>query len=123
MQDPLYLIFGLVAGIIGYIIWSFPSSTDVWLECNRKIHKISSNEDDLLCLFGILMERVDEKELELMATITRRIWLHMNFVVYGGDLVHSFQLVKSPKESVEEFYQAIHAFENNTEENNIKEKL
>lgn len=69
------------------------------------------------------MERVDEEELELMATIARRIWLRRNFVVYGGDLLHSFQLVKSAKDSVEEFYQAIHAFENNTEENSIKEKL
>jgi hypothetical protein len=75
------------------------------------------DENDLLCLFGRPMEWVDEEELELVATIARRIWLRRNFVVYGGELMHASQLVKSAKDLVEEFHQATW-----TSENNMKEK-
>lgn len=37
VQDPLCLICELVAETIGHIIWSCSSSTDVWVDCNRKI--------------------------------------------------------------------------------------
>jgi hypothetical protein len=80
------------------------------------------DENDLLCLFGRPMEWVDEEELELVATIARRIWLRRNFVVYGGDLMHASQLVKSAKDLVEEFHQATWTSENNMKEKNIKEK-
>lgn len=36
------------------------------------------------------IERVDEEDFEMVATITRRLWLCRNTVVFGGDLTYSF---------------------------------
>lgn len=42
-----------------------------------------------------------------MATVARKkIWLHRNAVVFGGDLLHPTQLVKNEEEVVEDFYAA-----------------
>jgi hypothetical protein len=59
--------------VVAIYIWNCPSSTDVWTECNKNIQKCPSTENDLLCLLGKLMERAEDEELELMATIARRI--------------------------------------------------
>lgn len=77
-------------------MWSCLLSTNVSVECNRKIHKCSSDVNDFLCLLGKLMERIDEEELELVATTTRRLWLCRNTVVFG-DLIYPSQLVRSAK--------------------------
>jgi hypothetical protein len=37
-----------------------------------------------------------------MATVARKIWLHRNAVVFGGDLLDSTQLVKNEEEVVED---------------------
>lgn len=103
--DPLYPLCGLCAETIGHITWSCPLYTDVWTKCNSKIQKISNNENDLLCLFEKLMERVDEEELELVATLTRMICFRRNFVIFGGDLIHPSQLVKIAKNLLKEFHQ------------------
>lgn len=39
MHDPLCFVRDLIAGTIGHIIWSCPSSTNVWTKCNRKSRK------------------------------------------------------------------------------------
>lgn len=44
------------------------------------------------------MVRIDKEDLELMATITVWIWLHINKVVYEGDFTHPSQLERSAKE-------------------------
>lgn len=41
-----------------------------------------------------------------MAIIARRVWLCRNIIVFGDNLTHNFQLIRSAKESVEEFHVA-----------------
>jgi hypothetical protein len=72
----------------------------------EKIQKITIEENDVLCLFQKLMGKLDEEELELVATLARRVWFCINPVVYGGAFTHPFQSVKSAKDMVEEFHQA-----------------
>jgi hypothetical protein len=38
-----------------------------------------------------------------IATIARKIWLHKNTVVFGGELIHPSQLIKSAQEAMEDF--------------------
>jgi hypothetical protein len=52
------------------------------------------------------LEKLENEEFELMATIARRIWLYRSIVVFGGDLTYPTQIIRSVKESVEEFYKA-----------------
>lgn len=50
-----------------------------------------------------------------MATVARKIWLCKNTIVFGGDLTHPAQLVRSSKEVVMEFYEAEQKVKNNVE--------
>lgn len=54
------------------------------------------------------IERVDEEDFEMVATITRRLWLCRNTVVFGGDLTHSSQLVRSAQKSMKKFQKPSH---------------
>jgi hypothetical protein len=55
------------------------------------------------------------EEFELMATVARKIWLHRNKTVFGGDLTHFTQLVRSAKKAVMKFYEAEQKAKNNVE--------
>jgi hypothetical protein len=44
-----------------------------------------------------------------------KIWLRRNTIVFGGDLTHSVQLVRSAKEAVMKFYEAEQKTKNNVE--------
>ena len=63
-------------------------------------------ESDGLCLIEKLKENFDEDDLEVAITMSRRIWLCRNLVVYGGILTSPSQLTKSFQEVVEGFHQA-----------------
>lgn len=106
VQDPLCPICGLVAETIGYIIWSCSSSTNVWVDCNRKIQNYSGGEDYFLSILEELMERLDNEDLELVAMVARRIWLQRNTMAHRGELLYHSHLVRSTKEYVEEFQKA-----------------
>jgi hypothetical protein len=55
------------------------------------------------------------EEFELMAIVARKIWLHRNTIVFGEDLTHFAQLVRSAKETVMKFYEAEQKTKNNVE--------
>jgi hypothetical protein len=41
-----------------------------------------------------LLEKLEEEEFELLATVARRNWLCINSVVYGGDSSHPASCLK-----------------------------
>jgi hypothetical protein len=47
------------------------------------------------------LEKLDDNDLELVVALARKIWFRRNFVAYGRS-----KLVKSAKDSIEEFHQA-----------------
>jgi hypothetical protein len=64
-----------VAESIDHILWSCPSTKDVWTECSPKVSKFSSEATDFINIITQMMARVDEDEMQLIATISRLIWL------------------------------------------------
>lgn len=52
------------------------------------------------------MSKVNEEDLELVATVLRRICLRRNKFVFGGGFVHPARLVRSAKELVEEYHKS-----------------
>jgi hypothetical protein len=40
----------------------------------------------------MLLTKFENEEFELMTTIAKRIWLHKNTLVFGGNLLHPAQL-------------------------------
>lgn len=59
------------------------------------------------------MDRLDDKDLEMVATIARKIWLRRNTVVHEKNLMHHSFLVRSARDYVEEFQKAEQSFRNN----------
>jgi hypothetical protein len=71
--------------ITGHILWSCPSAQDVWLDCNRKLHKYSGSDTDFIQHFGNLMgklEEEEEEEMQIFVAMARQIWLRWNTVVF-----------------------------------------
>lgn len=106
VKDNLCPMCGVMAETSGHIIWECESSKAVWMECNRKIQKLSIIAEDGLVWFAMLMDKLDEEELCLVSVLARRIWLHRNSVVFGGQLSSPTFLVHSAETSLAEFNQA-----------------
>lgn len=106
MPDPLCPLCGVLSESTGHILWDCASSTAVWMECNKTIQKLSIAEDDGLCLFEKLMEKLDDDDLILVSCLARRIWLWRNSVVFGGQPSSPVHLVQSTIDSLADFHQA-----------------
>jgi hypothetical protein len=76
----------------------------MWQESSWQIQKLSIMESDGLCLSEKLIENFDEDDLEVAITMSRRIWLCRNYVVYRGTLTSPSQLIESSQEAVEGFH-------------------
>jgi hypothetical protein len=61
----------------------------------KKIKKCSSEEDVFLCSLQGLMERLDDEDFEIMATIAIKNMLLGNTIVFGGELSRPLLLVRS----------------------------
>jgi hypothetical protein len=70
----------------GHILWECDSATAVWMECSKKIQKLSIGADDGVHLFMQLVEKLDLEELMLVSWLAHRIWLRWNTMVFGGNL-------------------------------------
>jgi hypothetical protein len=52
---------------------------------------------------GELLEKLDREEVELVATIARKIWLHRNIVIFGREFTHPSQVIQSAKKLWKDF--------------------
>jgi hypothetical protein len=71
LDDPLCPIYGLATETLAHILWSYPSAKDVWMECNPRIHKCTSDEMDFIYIMATLMERLDDDHMQLVSTVAR----------------------------------------------------
>lgn len=102
-MDPLCPICGLFSEIIVHVVWSCSAATMVWMECSRRVQKLSLMETDGLLLAEKLMTLLDDIELELVLFLLRRLWLRHNTVVFGGILTPPLQLFTQSTEALEDF--------------------
>jgi hypothetical protein len=100
-DDPLCPLCGLATETTAHILWNCPSTKDVWLECNARIQKCTSDEVDFLYIMEKLMERLDVDQMVLVATVARQIWFRRNSVVFGGDMVSPALVLQRAKDQVE----------------------
>jgi ribonuclease HI len=101
IDDPLCPICGLATETLAHILWSCPSAKDVWMECNPRIHKCTSDEVDFLYIMEKLMDRFDDDQMQLVVTVARQIWFRRNSIVFGGDMVSPGVVVCRAKDQVE----------------------
>jgi ribonuclease HI len=100
-DDPLCPICGLATETTAHILWSCPSAKDVWLECNPKIHKCTSDEVDFIYVMEKLLARLDDDQMQLVGTVARQIWFRRNSIVFGGKMVAPGVVVQRAKDQVE----------------------
>jgi hypothetical protein len=100
-EDPLCPICGLGTETIVHILWSCPSARDVWMECDKRLHKCTSDEMDFIYVLEKLMDRLDGDQMMLVVTVARQIWFRRNSIVFGGEMVDPGQVVRRAKDQVE----------------------
>jgi hypothetical protein len=105
-NDPQCPICGLATETLAHILWSCPSAKDLWMECNPRIHKCTSDEVDFIYIMTQLMERLNDEQMQLVVTVARHIWFRRNSVVFGGDMVSPVVVVQRAKDQVEAFCSA-----------------
>jgi hypothetical protein len=57
-DDPMCPICLRKKETVSHALWMCPSARDVWSECNMKIQKCPSFEDDFINIFKVLYERL-----------------------------------------------------------------
>lgn len=65
-----------------HALWSCLAARDVWLDCNAKIQKSTSDEDAFRHILMKLLERLEALEFDQVACVARKIWLRRNKMVF-----------------------------------------
>ncbi|XP_062171134.1 uncharacterized protein LOC133876926 [Alnus glutinosa] len=107
VENPLCPFCGIEVESSIHAVWLCDAAKIVWSECSPRIHKCVSDVSDFLTLFGILEGRLEREEIEFFAMVAQRIWFRRNRFVFDGILTHPSILLKSTKESIEEFRKAL----------------
>jgi hypothetical protein len=97
---------------VEHILWSCPSSKDVWGGGPRSLQKCGEIEGLFPSFFEAMMRRCNKEDLELFAVTARKIWLRRNSVIHGEQFSHPTQLLREAQNSLEEF-QRIHSEDRN----------
>jgi hypothetical protein len=55
--------------------------------------------EDFMQILGVLLEELKKEEVELAATMTKKIWLHLNtkqffFFFFWGEFTHHSRLIQ-----------------------------
>jgi ribonuclease HI len=85
-----------------HILWTCPSSVEMWQESARKIQKLSLVEDGSLGFIQALKNKLDEKSFGEALITMRLIWLCRNSFVFDRGWESPDQVLKKAKRVMEE---------------------
>ena len=69
-----------------HAIWDYPAAQDVWAGSSTVMQKCSTNFNDFMQLFEVLMNRLDATGMELFLIQARTVWNQRNMVEHGGQM-------------------------------------
>jgi ribonuclease HI len=87
----------------GHVLWRCDSAKAVWGCCRGPIQKTSVEAEEFFDIFASLCERLEDKDLELFASIAYKIWARRNRVVFGGLVLPPSILIKEATDLIEDF--------------------
>jgi hypothetical protein len=92
---------------VKYILWSCPSTQDVW-RCGPKKLKKKCTAGGLTFthIFEELIGCCEIMELELIAVMARKIWFWRNIVIHGVEFIHPQHITREASLSLDEFREA-----------------
>ncbi|XP_042939514.1 uncharacterized protein LOC122274550 [Carya illinoinensis] len=88
---------------IGHAIRNCVSASDVWNEIESPVQKWGCSEKDLFVVWAKMVEILSQEQLELVATVMRKIWLRMNQFVFENAFTDPKFLFKQAVDSLAEF--------------------
>ena len=88
------------------MLWNCTAAKDVWIKSSSRIHKCTSDKDSFMGIFLKLHNRFGEEDMQLIATISRQIWLCRNKWVFYGIFTPPTQVVRSARDQIEAFSSA-----------------
>ena len=86
-----------------HIVWSCPSTSDVWSCGPLKIQKSACCRRNFAQLFEELIGRYDLQELEIFAVVARRIWMRRNELIHGGTFMDPHRVYMMAVSGLEDF--------------------
>jgi ribonuclease HI len=86
---------------VGHALWSCPAAQDVWHECPRKIQKSTSDQTSFLDIFEGLLNRLDDEEMDLVASTARQVWLRRNQWVFDAKFLAPTHVVQRAADQLE----------------------
>jgi hypothetical protein len=107
VQDPLCPLCGLFPETTEHTLWSCESAVAVWMECPKRIQKLSLSATTGYHLVEQFMEVLDGVDLELVSSLARRIWLRRNSFIFEGKFQSPVQLYQQGVSSLSEFREAV----------------
>jgi hypothetical protein len=94
---------GVAEETICHTLWECPAAQDVWggnPSCFQKCHRVGH---DFKLLFAYCLERVSTEELDLLAMVSRRIWLRRNSLIFEGTFSYPNVVFAEVEKSLIEF--------------------
>lgn len=67
-----------------HVLWNCVAARDIWANSSSPLQKAKCMEGDFYLLWESLLHKYDKKELEVIASIFRRICLRRNRMVFQG---------------------------------------
>ncbi|XP_062157888.1 uncharacterized protein LOC133865460 [Alnus glutinosa] len=87
----------------GHVLWRCDSAKAVWGSCRGPIQKTSVEAEEFFDIFAFLCDRLEDKDLELFASVAYKVWARRNMVVFGGAVLPPSILIREATKIVEEF--------------------
>jgi ribonuclease HI len=86
---------------VGHALWSCPAAQDVWHECSNRIQKTPLKHTRFLDIFEGLLQRFEEVEVDLFASVARQVWLRRNSWVFEGMFSSPVQVLQRATEQLQ----------------------
>jgi hypothetical protein len=92
---------------ISHVLWGYPSASDVWSICGRKIQKSRFRGQFFVDIFEYLVNICTAEELALYAEVARRLWFRRNGVMHGENFLRPREFLQSANLFIEEYNQTL----------------
>ncbi|XP_042939386.1 uncharacterized protein LOC122274411 [Carya illinoinensis] len=89
-----------------HVMWQCPAARDIWIGSIQVIQKWSSVEDNFLILWEKLIDKLTDKELELVAVLMRLLWLRRNSFIFEEKFKDPDSVIRSARAVIEDFQEA-----------------
>ncbi|KAG6650161.1 hypothetical protein CIPAW_06G023000 [Carya illinoinensis] len=101
-----YPLCGKEEESVSHVLWSCVSANDVWAGRDSPVQKWSSSGEDLFEVWDRMVRRLSMKEMEVVVSVMKQLWLRRNKFVFENQFVNPRIVSKQGLASLEYFQKA-----------------